>query len=219
MSGPDTTRPDMADALTALGRHRFHPPGSVLFFEGDPAHDVVLVVDGEVKLERMVGDRPVILDLLGPGDWFGEMGVLDGGVRSATATTLTRAELRVVPGSAFVGLLGARPRLMADLLRVSGRRLARASGHQAEMGATDALGRVCGRLVDLADRYGRRSQDGIVVRSPLSQAEIASWAGMSRESVVKSLATLRDRGWVRTRGRRITLVDLDSVRDRSGVAA
>jgi CRP/FNR family cyclic AMP-dependent transcriptional regulator len=209
----------MVEALVDSGRRRRHPAGSILFFEGDPAHDVLLVLEGEVKLERTVADRSMILDVLGPGEWFGEMGVLEGGTRSATATTLTATELSVVGATAFTDLLGEHPGMVAELLAVTGRRLARTSRHQAELGATDAMGRVCGRLVEMAERYGRRSVEGVTIRSPLSQADIAAWAGISRESVVKSLSTLRELGWVRTRGRRLTLLELDAGRDRGGAAA
>ena len=180
---------------------------------------MLLVVAGEVKLERTVADRSMILEVLRPGEWFGEMGVLDSGVRTAGASALTSVELRVVGASEFTGLLGEHPAMMSELLRVTARRLATTSRLQAELGATDALGRVCGRLVEMAERYGRRSVDGVIIRSPLSQADIGAWAGISRESVVKSLSTLRELGWVRTQGRRITLLHLDAVRERGGLAA
>jgi CRP/FNR family cyclic AMP-dependent transcriptional regulator len=109
--------------------------------------------------------------------------------------------------------------MMSELLRVTSRRLARASQLHAEFGASDAMGRVCGRLIEMAERYGRRSNEGVTIRSPLSQADIGAWAGISRESVVKALSTLRELGWVRTRGRRITLLEPDAVRDRGGLVA
>lgn len=212
-----TTAPTSAlgVALTTAGRRRHHPRGSVLVFEGDPAGDVLLVVAGDVKLERAGADRPQMLELLGPGDWLGEMGVLDGGLRTATATALTPVEVSVVGAATFRDLLTAEPELVAELLAVTSRRLARASQHQIELGTTDSLGRVCGRLVELGERFGRWSVDGVAVRAPISQLDIASWAGMSRESVVKAFSTLRDLGWIRTSGRRITLVDPVALRARS----
>ena len=81
------------DRLLALGRVRRYPAQSILFFEGDDAHDVVVVRSGELKVSRTVEGREVLLDVLSGGDVLGELAAIDGWPRSATATALTTAEV------------------------------------------------------------------------------------------------------------------------------
>ena len=88
---------------------------------------------------------------------------------------------------------------------------------QVEYGALDAVGRVCRRLVELMDRYGEPSAVGVAISGPLTQGEIAAWAGLSREAVVKALAGLHALGWVTTTPRSITVVDVDAVTFRASL--
>jgi CRP-like cAMP-binding protein len=67
-------------------------------------------------------------------------------------------------------------------------------------------------------RYGQATADRVAIASPLSQAEMAGWAGLSREAIVKALGALRALGWITSNGRTITVVDAASIRDRASVA-
>ena len=205
-----------AAALADLGRERTFPPRSVLFFEGDDAHEVVIVRTGQVKVSACGLDgREVVLDVLGPDDILGELSAIDGERRSATATALTPASVTLIEIERFRGFISERPAVAVELLRAVTERLRGASRRQVEFGTVDGLGRVCARLVDLMARYGRPDQVGVAISAPLSQQEIGSWAGLSREAVVKALHALRCLGWVETHGRTITVTDPAAVRGRA----
>jgi CRP-like cAMP-binding protein len=206
------------DELLSLGRARRYRPPSILFFEGDDAHDVLVVRAGDVKVSITLEAREVLLDVLGAGEVLGELSAIDGGRRSATATALTTVEVVAIPSDAFMEFLDFHPRVGLDLMRSLAGRLRNASRRQVEYGALDSVGRVCRRLVELVDRYGTATADGLVITTPLSQSEIAGWAGLSREAVVKGLHTLRALGWLVTSARSITVVDLDAVRARASIA-
>ena len=108
--------------------------------------------------------------------------------------------------------------MLHDLAVVIARRLRAGDRRQLEFGTGDSLARLCSRLVDLADRYGHEEQDGVTsVESPLSQADLASWSGLSREAVVKSMRTLRHLGWIANRGSAITILEPDLVRQRARI--
>jgi CRP/FNR family transcriptional regulator, cyclic AMP receptor protein len=204
--------------LFELGRVRRYPPQSILFFEGDDAHDVVVVRSGELKVARTVEGREVLLDVLGGGDVLGELSAIDGYPRSATATALTTVDVIAIPAATFRRFLAEHPSVALILMRCVTGRLRDASRRQVEYGALDGLGRVCRRLVEMMERYGEPVGASVLISAPLTQGDIAAWAGLSREAVVKALRGLRRLGWVTTTPRSITVVNVDAVTSRAALA-
>ena len=98
-------------------------------------------------------------------------------------------------------------------------RLRDTTRRQVEYGALDGVGRVCRRLVELMACFGRPDGSGVVITAPLTQRDIAAWAGLSCEAVVKALQALRHEGLVATTVRTITVLDVDAVRARAVLAA
>ena len=102
-------------------------------------------------------------------------------------------------------------------MRCMAGRLRDASRRQVEYGALDAVGRVCRRLVELMDRYGEPTGAGVRIGGPLTQGDIAAWAGLSREAVVKALHGCgRSGGWRRRHARSPSL-DVDAVTSRAAL--
>jgi CRP-like cAMP-binding protein len=199
-----------------LGCRRGYPAGSTVFFEDDPGHEVLVLLAGAVKVSVGSAEgREIVLDVFEPPVFLGELSVLDGGRRSATVTALAPVEVLAVGGDAFNRFLDDHPEaLRALLVQVIGR-LRKRVRHQLEFGAGDALGRVCARLAELADRYGRVEGTSTLLQPPVSQAGLASWTGLSREAVVKALRALRQLGWVDTQGRVMVIRELEAVRMRA----
>lgn len=204
-------------ALVARGTARRCRDGHVLFVEGEPSGGVVLVRSGLVKVVRTTGaGREALLALRGPGDLVGEQSALDEGPRSATAVCATACELVMVPSAAFRAVLLERPALVLQIAAELSRRLRDADTKRSEHGSADVPARLAGRLVELADRFGEPDDDGVRITVPLSQEDLAGWTGASREAVAAALRSLRDRGWVSTGRRSITVHDLAAVRERAG---
>lgn len=225
MGGVQITRTPFLDGvageveaeLRGLGVRRRFPAGSAIFLEGDTAHDALLLLDGTVKIAVTALDgKEVILDVLGVGALVGELSAIDGHARSATATALLPVEVLAVPCVAFIELMHRHPTLMYRLLVSVADRLRGSVRRQLEYGTGDAMGRVCGRLLELAAQYGTVGEGGCtLVRSPVSQADLAAWTGLSREAVVKALRNLRQLGWIENQGRQITIVDAERLRSRA----
>lgn len=202
--------------LRTLGTRRALPAGATLFLEGDEPYDLMIIESGDIKLTTTaLNGQETMLDVLGAGEVLGELSAIDGAPRSASAVALTPVELTSIPVDRFLDFLQAHPSSMGSLLAVTVRRLRLSNRRQLEFTTADALGRVCGRLDELAERYGHASgSDGVRIDLPITQTELAQWCGLSREAVVKSLRKLRDLGWVTTTDGAVTVEEREAVRAR-----
>lgn len=203
-------------SLVERGRRRRWPAGATLFLEGDTSSTVLIVVSGRVKVFSITEQgEEVLLAVRGPGALLGELSAVDGAPRGASVATLEPVVALVVPVPAFMEFLRTHGQAATVLLRLITSRLRDADRKRVEFGAYDIAARVAGRLVELADRFGEPVDDGVRISVPLSQDELAGWVGASREAVAKALRTLRERGYVTTGRRTMTVLDLDGLRRRT----
>lgn len=204
------------DLLRGEARSRSYPIGSVLFIEGDLARHVLIILDGLIKLTKGVADgREVVIELRGPGEILGELSAVDGEPRSATGVVIEAAEVLIIGNERFRSLLATHASLATAVLATVVSRLRNASARQLEMGTADALGRVARRLVELTELRGQQGEGGLQLISPITQQELAEWAGVSRDAVVRALTTLRRLGWIDTGRRQFVIRDLDALRHRA----
>jgi CRP-like cAMP-binding protein len=216
---PDTRRPgcDLAGLLADVGRRRHYPRGSLVFAEGDDAHEVLLVTLGTVKVLVTARDgRQVVIEMSDAGELLGELAALDGARRTASAVAVTPLEVVTVPVADFRTILREMPGAAEAMIAVLAARLRAAAGRHVELGASDAVARVCSRLDEMADRYGVLDTAGrLVLVTPITQLDLAQWAGLSREAVVKALRSLRNVGWITIRGRDIVVLDRQAIAMRA----
>lgn len=186
--------------------------GQALFTEGDLADRVFVIERGLAIISSIApGGREIVLGVRGPGDVIGDLSALDGAPRSATALAVGQVEATVAPASTLTRAL-TDPSTAMELLRILAARLRDADRKRLEFASLDTLGRVAWRLQELADRFGRDTDAGIEVGIPLSQEQLASWCGASREATVKALATLRTLGCIVTARRSVLIRDTASLR-------
>jgi CRP/FNR family transcriptional regulator, cyclic AMP receptor protein len=206
-------------ALREQGASRSFRRGDALFSEGDVADRVFLIERGWVALRTITpAGGEVILGLRGPGDVVGELSALDGEPRTATALAVGGVEAAVVPARLMSDMLGRDPELAGELLRLLAGRLRESDRQRREFAMLDSLARVARRLLELAERFGDPSGDGVRVELPLSQAQLASWCGCSREAFVKALRTLREVADITTGRHTITLRDPELLRRHARLA-
>jgi CRP-like cAMP-binding protein len=205
-----------AESLRALGRTRRYPAGSRLFNERDPGDAVLVLLTGRVKLSCVTGGgREALLGIREAGELIGEMSAIDAVPRSASATALEPVEVLAVSSEAFAAYLERTPSVALVLVRILNRRLRDADLKRIEYLAQDTVGRVCSRLVELADRFGASAADGTHIDLAITQDDLAGWTGSSREAAIRALRTLRELGWVSTRRRGVTLLDVEMIRRRA----
>lgn len=195
------------ERLSVAGtRHRF-PPGSYLYFENDEANSVYIVEDGAVRIERHAADgRSSFLDLMMPGELLGEFGVFEERPRATTAVTISHTTLLIIPGDRFLELFDTIPDLARGTARWMSLRLRGFADRFLEATHAPATSRVCARLLQLMAFTHYSDEAPVIVVMPISQADLAEWAGLSREAAVKALRELRREGVVETaRGRVMVL--------------
>ncbi|MFI6299218.1 Crp/Fnr family transcriptional regulator [Nonomuraea sp. NPDC050790] len=206
--------PEEVAALRAAGRPRRWERGTTVMAEGDTSDWVLVLTEGRVKCSSHTsGGTEVVLAIRGPGALIGEMSSIDGSPRSATVTALEPIAGFVVQD--FPAYLRAHGRVAVLLMQLVTEKLRDADRKRIEYGAFDTTGRVATRLIELAERYGEKTNSGVRVALPLSQDELAGWTGASREAVSKALRSLRDRGLIETGRRRVVIHDLEGLRKRA----
>jgi CRP-like cAMP-binding protein len=184
-----------------------------LFAQGEEGRSVLVVVHGYVKLSAVtVGGREVVLDVVGPGDVFGELGVLTEQPRAATATALTPCSVLSIDGRAFLAALGRAPEAMFWVIRLLGRRLNKATQQMTDGLELPAPARLAKVLLQLAALHSQATADGLQISLPLSQRELGAMTGLIRESINKHLGLWRDAGWLSQAGRTVTLHNIGALR-------
>lgn len=203
------------EAFTARARARRFRPGSILMHAGQPGTDVMALVTGRVKVTHLTEDgRELVLDYRGPGELLGEMAVVDGSPRSSTVVAVEPVEVLAMTAADFTSLVATRPTLANQLLRNTLRRFRDSDRKLIEFGASQTIGRVATRLLEMVDRFGTVTNAGHVIDLPITQEELAGWTGASREAVAKALHSLRESGLIATERRRFTVVDREGLERR-----
>lgn len=205
-----------AASLERVGRgmrtRRFRR-GEVIFHLGDPGDALFIVMGGAIKimLPSDSGDE-AILATLRAGDVFGELALLDGAPRSATATALEPTETLVLPRDQFRELLATEPAIRDALLASIAGELRRLTNHVEELHFLDITGRLASRLARLAAESGKKLSDGSVrLGSPLTQGDLAAMIGCTRQSVNKLLGMFTDDGLIRLERDSIVILDLEGL--------
>jgi CRP/FNR family cyclic AMP-dependent transcriptional regulator len=207
---------DLSEAELArfaeVTREREYPRNSVILFEDDPGDALYIVSSGQVKVVLIGEDgREVILSVLGDGDFFGEMSLIDDEPRSAHVIAMKDSHLLVLRRDDFQLQLQQHPSVALKLLRVLVQRLRRADEKIGSLVLLDVNGRVAQLLLDLGEESG-----GPRITRKLTHHTIAQMIGSSRETVSRAMRELVERGLIAVNRREITIIDRDALRAMTG---
>ncbi len=151
------------------------------------------------------GGKEVFLNIMEPGDAFGEIALLDGSPRTATATAMARTELIIIQRDAFSALLQSQPQLAAHLIQLLCKRVRWTAELMEDTALLSVPARLAKRVLSPASAMGREPERGMKIR--LSQEELAQFMGLSRQIVNQHLQTWRAKEWVSLGRGSITLED------------
>ena len=200
-------------ALLPAIQHRRFPRGSFIIRAGEETDALYIILAGRAKVLIPDDDgNEVILSVIGPNEFFGEMGLLDDQPRSASVETMEPTEVLRITRTAFLNTLRDNFDAAMLIIRNLVKRLREADRKIESLALIDVYGRVARLLMEMA-----KEQDGewIVEKAPPKQ-EIARMIGASREMVSRVVKDLNDKGVIRAEKRRIVILDRDSMGARRG---
>ncbi len=217
-TGTPTSFLDLLDdetgvALLQRGRRRSYRRRDIVFRQGDVSNVVFVVRRGHVAVTTLTPEgRESILALRGPGDLVGEQALLDDQPRSATLRAVSTTELLAFTGPDFQRFVNDYPQSSFAMLRSMSRRLRESDRARTSAANEPVVARLARLFLDLSGDSA--TPNGFAL--PLSQEEIGSWIGASREATAKALRTFRDEGSVATARNRIDIVDPVALRVHAG---
>ncbi len=201
------------EKITKLGTRQKYKRGNVVVLERESGASLFAIVSGKVKVVRTDEEgREVILSMFGPGEFFGEMSLLDGMARSASVVALTKAELFMIHRRDFLESLHEFPSIAIALLAEMAMRLRKADMQIKSLSLKDAAGRVANVLLILADDIGVFRKGKVEIDDLPLQQDIANMAGTSRETVSRMLHQFVREGSIQLKGNRLTISDYEAFR-------
>jgi CRP/FNR family cyclic AMP-dependent transcriptional regulator len=199
--------------VNRIAEWRDFPKGTNIFRRGDKSSHMYIIGRGRVKIfSPSTGKKSKTFAYFGPGAFFGEMALLDGKERSASAQAAEPCRLLLIHKRDFLFILLGDPRISLYLLREMSSRLRRANEEIEGLMFRNVLGRVAKALLRLAEQGGRRANGGAQLPANFTQQELADLVGTTREPLSRALAALKRAELLETRRGRLYLRNLRKMR-------
>jgi len=206
---------DERSELNARLRRRRYRKGEMIFLRGDLGRDLFLIESGSVKICLTTEDgKEMTLALLGRGEFFGELALLDGDPRSSDAVSMETSTFLLLERSDFLQFVDEHPRLAHRVMEVLSRRLRDNNQLVQDAAFFDIAARLARVILRLADSVGQPDGDGVTINRRLTQNELAGMVGTTRESVNKWLGEYERQGLIDRRNGLIRVLRRDALQKR-----
>jgi CRP/FNR family transcriptional regulator/CRP/FNR family cyclic AMP-dependent transcriptional regulator len=201
---------DEADKLAKrLVPRRFN---QIVFHHGDPGGLLYIIVKGKVKITHSTPDgQEALLAILGSGDFFGELALLDDSPRSATAEAIEPTDVLTLHREEFMRYLQSNPDFSLHVLQTMAKRIRHLNKQVSDIFFLDLPGRLARTLLQLAEDHGRKTDEGIVIEINLTQTDLAEMVGATRVSINKAVGRFRRAKWIKNNGRRFIITNADAL--------
>jgi len=202
------------DALAGLVTEEAHRARDCVFMEGDPAHWFYLVKSGHVKIVRHSRTgKDVVLELLGPGEVFGGVAVIERRPYPAAAQATEALVVLKLPAEPMIALADRHPSFIKEMALMIGRRLRSAHDSVESLAVDPVEARLAATLVRLAEREGRGGPGGVTLPFHLTRQSLADMSGTTVETAIRIVARWTKAGRLKDEGGRLVLGDLQGLRD------
>lgn len=193
---------------------RRYEQGEVIFREGDPGEVLYMVQTGQVRIfvNSLDGSETSVILFGRAGDIFGELAVIDGLPRSATAVALDKTTLYTIQRQTFSQHMRHMPQLSFNFMHELTKKVRYNTRQMDSLTSLPVPQRLARKLMELAQNYGRVQANGVVIDMTLTQSNLASLIGATRESTNKALRDFRQKEWILLEQGQITILDPEALR-------
>jgi len=196
------------EELSEIMLEKTYRKNQVIFDQGDPGSSLIVIKSGLVKISLVdSNNHEFIIKTFSVNDFFGEMSLLDGGSRSATATAVEDTQALIIFRENFISLIQKTPSMALGMLTELSNRLRTTTENISNLTFFDAYGKVAQCLLSLAEKLGEREEDGVSIQLTLSRQELANMSGLSRETFARILKEFQVRGCLKVQGKKIIILD------------
>ena len=208
--------PNTLQRISGLGTIRSYAKNAVILSEEEDGSALFVIISGKVKVCRTSNDdvsKEVILSIINPSDFFGEMALLDGLNRSASVIAMEDSQLFIIQRGDFLDLLYEHPEVSVALLQELTQRLRASSMKIKALSLKDAEGKVATVLLQLADDVGKIKHGTVEIEKLPFQHELANMAGTSRETISRTLHSFAKKGLVELDGSKLRIINYENFKE------
>ena len=196
-----------------LVQTRSYKKSNIILFEEDPGDSLFIIKEGKVKITRLSEEgREVILSILGEGEFFGEMSLLDGESRSANVIALADSEVFVLKREDFLKILTDNPKIAISLLEELAYRIRKSDQQIEYLSLADAENRVAMTLLRIAEESGTFKMGKVTIEDLPMQQDMANMSGTSRETISRMLSEFTEKEYIDRKGKKLIILDYEKFR-------
>lgn len=208
------TAADLAEVASAV-RRRSYSKGELIYHQDDPPGNLYIITRGTIKLQASSATgRLITIAWLRAGNFFGTMSLFGEITRAEDAVALEACDMLVMPRDEYRALIQRHPQAIEAVLQVLSIRWRRATQRLCDMACLDVPGRIAKILLDFIPTFGETAPDGSILIRLMTQPELASLIGATRESVHNTLNTFARQGWIEFQRGSVRIVQPEGLRDR-----
>ena len=199
---------NVLDELLSRMTKRSYQKNNMILMEDEFGDTFFIIASGSIKITRVSEDgREVILAMLGEGEFFGEMSLLDGETRSANAIAIEESKVLILKRHDFLLFLERFPKIAISLLTEMAGRIRKSDQQIESLSLSDAEHRIGITLIRMAEELGTIRQGKVEISNLPYQQDIANMAGTSRETVSRMMKILEEKGFIKRSGHNLSILD------------
>jgi CRP-like cAMP-binding protein len=199
---------NVLDELLSRMTKRSYQKNNMILMEDEFGDTFFIIAGGSIKITRVSEDgREVILAMLGEGEFFGEMSLLDGETRSANAIAIEESKVLILKRHDFLLFLERFPKIAISLLTEMAGRIRKSDQQIESLSLSDAEHRIGITLIRMAEELGTIRQGKVEISNLPYQQDIANMAGTSRETVSRMMKILEEKGFIKRSGHNLSILD------------
>ncbi|MDU3336919.1 Crp/Fnr family transcriptional regulator [Paraclostridium bifermentans] len=182
--------------------------GDILCTEGEESSKLFILSSGSVKLSKLTNEgKEQIVHILNEGEFFGESNLFDNrAISNFTATILEKTNVCIMSKDSFEEVLSKNPNIAFKIINQLSKRLVETENIALNLATNDVHSRIANMLLDFSEKYGVKSNEGIIVRMPISREGMGNYCGITRETISRKLPMFEDIGAIKLKGNKTIII-------------